>query len=477
MPKHRFPPKPQNNKRKNKKARLSLSCIGIEHEESGDRWRPGDKLKAGRFYQRAIGSYTTVLQLNPTSFDAAYNLARLQYQLAQHPELTGSTHRASRLLLKTAVDSHRRCLALDPANEDALFNTGQVLCSFAEVLIEYRTAPIEAKTEAAQLLVEAVETLQRCLALQEAHYAALQQTQTHTQTQTQTQTGDGDTAMDMTDDPTPAPTAPSSQTTATEQWAIIQPPTTPSTLLDTTLALLSTLATLLPLTHLPHTPPLPTTLSTAHTLLTATLPPLALAASREPEAALVRANLLAAAAEATYRAGGALADYEAGIAAAFAGVEGVQALCDRADAHIQLAGSVPDEGVAWRHYSAAAAALGSAAAAEPGRGEIHVARGDVELLRARLGVEVAVGSRGVLVRNAGVYYRGARRLGGAVEGEAGVKERMVVVESGGEGVEEVLRGLKEGGEAVWAVVVEAVEEGLVGGEWLERVGVSVGGEV
>ncbi|KAH0612909.1 uncharacterized protein H6S33_009289 [Morchella sextelata] len=473
MPKHRFPPKPQSNKRKNKKVPETADeflDVGIEHEESGDRWRPGDKLKAGRFYEKAIDSYNTALQLNPTSFDAAYNLARLQYQLAQHPELTGSTHRSSRLLLKTAVDSHRRCLALDPANEDALFNTGQVLCSFAEVLIEYRTAPVEAKTEAAQLLVEAVGTLQRCLALQEAQYAALQQTQTQAQ-----EAGD-DTSMDMGDEPASSSSTPSEPNT-TEQWAIIQPPTTPSTLLDTTLALLSTLATLLPLTNLPHCPPLSTTLHTAQHLLTTTIPPLAHATSRESEAALSRANLLAAAAEASYRAGGPLADYEAGVAAAFDGVDGVQALCDRADAHIQLAGSVSDDAVAWRHYSFAAQYLAGAAAAEPGRGEIHVARGDVELLRARLGVDVAVRSRGVLVRNAGVYYRGARRLGGGVEGEAAVKERMVVLESGGEGVEEAARGIVEGGEAVWGVVVEAVEEGLVGGEWLERVGGRVGGEV
>ncbi|KAI5845185.1 hypothetical protein DFP73DRAFT_631517 [Morchella snyderi] len=476
MPKHRFPPKPQSNKRKNKKVPETADeflDVGIEHEESGDRWRPGDKLKAGRFYQKAIDCYNTALQLNPTFFDTAYNLARLQYQLAQHPELTGNTHRSSRLLLKTAVDSHRRCLALDPANEDALFNTGQVLCSFAEVLIEYRTAPIEAKTEAAQLLVEAVEILQRCLALQEAQYAALQQTQTQTQ-----EAGD-DTAMDMGDEhseaSTGAPNAPPQ--TTTEQWAIIQPPTTPSTLLDTALALLSTLGTLLPLTGLPHVPPLSTTLTTAQHLLTTTIPPLAHATSREPEAALSRANLLAAAAEAAFRAGGPLADYEAGITAAFDGVDGVQALCDRADAHIQLAGSVSDELVAWRHYSAAAAALSSAAAAEPARGEIHVARGDVELLRARLGVDVAVRSRGMLVRNAGVYYRGARRLGGGVEGEAGVKERMVVVEERGEGWEEVVRALVEGGETVCGVVVDAVEEGLVGGEWLQRVGAGVGGEV
>jgi hypothetical protein len=52
---------------------LLTATAGIEYEESGDRWRPGDKQKAQRFYQRAIDAYQSALNLNSSSFDAAYN--------------------------------------------------------------------------------------------------------------------------------------------------------------------------------------------------------------------------------------------------------------------------------------------------------------------------------------------------------------------------------------------------------------------
>ena len=55
---------------------------GIEYEESGDRWRPGDKPKAGRFYQRAIDAYTSALALDARAFDAAYN----KYVSRRRPE-------------------------------------------------------------------------------------------------------------------------------------------------------------------------------------------------------------------------------------------------------------------------------------------------------------------------------------------------------------------------------------------------------
>jgi len=373
-------------------------------------------------------------------------------------------------------------------------NTGQVLCSLAEVLVEYRNAPVEARSEALNFLCEAVEIFQRCLQVQESQYASSGQGNSN-------DAGDeGDTNMDV-DEPPGRPENPIPSRGGQEdeqmsegsgsddtQWVIVQTPVTLTQILDTALAQLEACASLLPLCAVENRggKPLPWAQSMGETLLSLKIIPLSQETGREQEAALARANFGVSLGEASFRAGLTdLAGWEAAVHLAFPNSEGTtedfQELCDRADAHIQLASAAAEKGeegeegeeavaiFAWRHYAFAAKSLSAAAKLEPAKSEIHIARGDVEILRAKLGIPAAAKSRDVLAKNAGVYYRGAKRLEGdmRIRIEAAVKEAMVAFEGGDGG--ELLKEI-EMGSVVKEVVVEAVDEGLFNAEWLARVG-------
>ncbi|KAG0639623.1 hypothetical protein HOY80DRAFT_75048 [Tuber brumale] len=493
MPKRRFPPV-RSNKRKKELPETSEEFLdaGIELEESGDRWRAGDKAKAGRFYFKAIESYEAALKRNSRSFDATYNRARLLYQLAQHQNLLPTpSDVTSKLLLENAVQSHRECLVLDPENQDALFNTGQALCSLAEVLVEYKNTPVEARSEALKFLCEAVEVFQKCLQVQESKRAPFGLRDGNG-------AGDeGDTDMDTGELPGESENPIRSgrgqedeqmsegSGSDNAQWVIVQTPVTLSQILDTALAQLEACASLLPLCAVENLggKSLSWAQSMGETLLSSKIIPLSQETGREQEVALAKANFGVSLGEASFRAGLTdLAGWEAAVHLAFPNSEGTtrdfRELCDRADAHIRLASTAADKTeeeeeeavayLAWRHYAFAAKSLSAAAKLEPGKSEIHIARGDVEILRAKLGVPAAVKSRDVLAKNASVYYRGAKRLEGDVRIriEAAVKEAMVAFEGGDGG--ELLKGV-EMGPIVKEVVVEAVDEGLFGTEWLTRV--------
>ncbi|RPB04918.1 hypothetical protein L873DRAFT_1840353 [Choiromyces venosus 120613-1] len=495
MPKRKFPPI-RSNKRKKKLPETSEEFldVGIELEESGDRWRAGDKIKAGRFYYKAIESYEAALQRNPKSFDAAYNRARLFYQLAQNSNfLPTPSDVTSKALLEKAVQSHRECLVLSPENQDTLFNAGQALCSLAEVLVEYKNAPVEARSEALNFLCEAVEIYQKCLQVQESQYASFGQGSGNG-----VKNDEGDTDMDADEPEDPAPSGEGDQEdeqmsegsgSDNAQWVMVQPPVTLTQILDTALAQLEACASLLPLCALQESLGgeercLSWAQSMGETLLSAKIIPLSQETGREEEVALAKANFGVSLGEANFRGGLTdLAGWEAAIHLAFPKPEesawDFQELCDRADAHIQLASTAAEKteeggeaaaaNLAWKHYALAAKSLSEAARLEPLKSEIHIARGDVEILRAKLGIPAAVKSRDVLVKNAGVYYRGAKRLECdlRIRIEAAVKEAMVAFEGGDGGA--LLRGI-EMGPVVKEVVMEAVDEGLFGVEWLVRVG-------
>ncbi|KAG0138756.1 hypothetical protein HOY82DRAFT_475742 [Tuber indicum] len=486
MPKRRFPPI-RSNKRKKELPETSEEFLdaGIGLEESGDRWRAGDKAKAGRFYFKAIESYEAALERNSRSFDATYNRQLNSIHLVTRGSPTNLD-----TVERKAVQSHRECLVLDPENQDALFNTGQALCSLAEALVEYKNTPVEARSEAWKFLCEAVEIFQKCLQVQEFKRASFGP-------RDGSGAGDGDTDMDADEPPggsgNPIPSQGGQEDeqmsegsgSDNAQWVIVQTPVTLSQILDTALAQLEACASLLPLCAVEKLggKSLSWAQSMGETLLSSKIIPLSQETGREQEVALAKANFEVSLGEASFRAGLTdLAGWEAAIHLAFPNSEGTtqgfQELCDRADAHIRLASTAADKTeeeeeeavayLAWRHYAFAAKSLSAAAKLEPGKSEIHIARGDVEILRAKLGVPAAAKSRDVLVKNAGVYYRGAKRLEGDVRVriEAAVKEAMVAFESGDEG--ELLKGV-EMGPIVKEVVVEAVDEGLFGAEWLTRV--------
>jgi len=478
MPRRQF-----HTNRKNKKVPETADDFldaGVEYEESGDRWRPGDKAKAGRFYVRAIDSYQASLVRNPRSFDAAYNKARLQYYISQEPELLPPEHQSRNgvtSLLGTALQSHRDCLSLDPENEDALFNTGQVLSSLAEVLVDDRNASTESKLAAIAHLDESITIFQKCLSTQEAQYDAFEASRSADSMPVELPTNMHEVDMDTDEQGGVAvPASPSSETASSEghQYAVVQTPVTLSQILDTALAQLN--AFTISLSLLTHDVKALERASAAAEQLRSEK--LWLLASKLPdqaeEVSLANASYLIASAEAFYKAGlRNLATWENDLGAIFV-VEGsswdwensARALCDKAEAHSAIALAAAESSyldTAWRQYAVAAQCLASAAKLDRKKAEIYLLRGDTEMLRSRLQVEAAVKSRDLLRKNAGVFYRGAATLdpGGKAGYEGKVKEWM-------------LNNEEQNSRPTWSdvgtkIAREAVEEGIFGREWMSRI--------
>ena len=173
---------------------------------------------------------------------------------------------------------------------------------------------------------------------------------------------------------------------------------------------------------------------------------------------------------------------------AFRGLElggNAEGLCDCAEALLAFNSSVRVNGggsadldARWKALTSALENL-TAATKIPdveNVANIHMLRGDVELLRWQLGrddgnagYEVARKNAGTLVRNAEKFYRGAKvsaqmREGmGIVGREAGIKEVLAAdlgkEEGLGVGLKELVKG--EGGAAAREVLEDAVDEGLV----------------
>lgn len=264
------------------------------------------------------------------------------------------------------------------------------------------------------------------------------------------------------------------------EYAHIHTPTTPGTLLDTLLALLGSHTTLLPLLPAEE---LPNHLAALAPHLSTTLPNLqALLPERIPEIRLTTALLRCAESEAHFRCSpdaSTLAAWSATILDPSIWPEDtVETLSAKSDLHISISQAAVDPEVipsphplvAWKHLSHASLCLGAASKLDPTNPNLYLARGDVEVMRSRIqGVEAVEKARGVLRKNAGVYYRGAGKVAGEM-GEIGkeveVKGRMVEAEERGDGE---VRWTGLGARLVSRVVQEAVEEGVFGEEWRGRV--------
>ena len=106
--------------------------------------------------------YDKGLQKHPSSFDLAYNKARLELEITQQPALVEHVGLPLVDLLQQTLESHRYALKLNEENPDVLFNTSQVLISLAEQLSEGGRSP-----EAIPLLQQSLELLSACLSRQE----------------------------------------------------------------------------------------------------------------------------------------------------------------------------------------------------------------------------------------------------------------------------------------------------------------------
>lgn len=371
-----------------------------------------------------------------------------------------------------------------PRNTDNPSNTAQVLTSLAEALDDSNTN-VDAVVP---LLEEAIELFQRCLTLQEFRLSESQALQDST-----TNTPDADTEDGGAPLTEPSPSQPP---TTDEQWATILEPVTPSTLLDTILAQLETLTLLLSKTTASASRPLAWLDEYSTTLLTALPTYLTPLPERAPEAALTRANLLAALADATFRADRlAFPAYERAVYDAYRSLDlaaDPKALSDKADAMLNFQASLrlhareeqlPQQIVArWGAMTQAGAALAAAAKVDGVENleRIHLARGDAELLRfatrTLTGYPGSVDA-GVLLRNAGVFYRGAANQAavtgdqeaGRVRREAGIKNALVAALGGEMGLLGEL--LKTETRATREVLEEAVGDGLVEAAWLREAGI------
>ncbi|KAI4929393.1 uncharacterized protein J4E92_005057 [Alternaria infectoria] len=214
-----------------------------EFEQAAGKWRAGDAAKAVRFFNRAIDAYNEGLKRHPQSFDLAYNKANLQYTISEDERIISHFGNRTALLEETLM-SHRYAISLNPTNTDILFNAAQVLTSLAEAGLE-ASSPAAGKQDARPLLEEAFDILTKCLENQQQEYSQMQaeiakieasgeyKEAWEGERQQPAETQEQDMKTDSGASETPG------------DWATVEEPLTPTSILETCTAQLSTLTTLL----------------------------------------------------------------------------------------------------------------------------------------------------------------------------------------------------------------------------------------
>ncbi|EGD90740.1 hypothetical protein H112_02206 [Trichophyton rubrum D6] len=431
---------------------------GVDLEEAGEKWRAGDPVKSMRFFMRAIEMYETGLRRYPASFDLAYNKARVQYEITQHPKLVTQLPGPIIDILRIALDSHREALQKDQDNADILFNTAQVLTSVAEALTEGKHADEEQTEEALKCLTEALELFQRCLVLQELRFTEFEQQLQMVQNSGpdhQTQHNKQDEQQQQQQQQTQGDVGDSrTGSTEAEEWAAVVEPVTKNTLIDTAIAQLEALATLCGLLSSDHGSTLVWVEEYSSDLLREKIAAYVEGTDRANEVAMVRAKFLSILLEINYRSGRIDLDtYKQELDAAWSNNVDVShdpaGLSNQAEALIGFSSAIADayptidvERFPWSldlRWQALGVALSRLAAASKLAGpdnlaKIHIARGDAEMHRWRLGqvpfcYAPAVDNAATLLKNAETYYRGgaatARRDGWPeAEREGTVKEAL-----------------------------------------------------
>jgi hypothetical protein len=493
-------------------------------------------VKALRFYQKAVTTYIEGLSKYPKSFDLAYNKALLLYHITQEKRISSQVE-SLLSLLKEALDAHRLALSIDQENPDVLFNTAQVLTSFAEELNENTDSDPDVKSQSISLLQEAVELFAACLTRQEMEFTQLQEMQSVV---------DESTSNEVEQSQLQSKKAGSE---SGEQWAVVLEPITPDTLIETALAQLGSLSSLATVAAPTSSSLLANLSEIATPIVTQKLPSyISLLPTSVPEDALGNKStpfLVVSASSSTFHPDQpqrplnpqAEAKAEADLAVAvfktaLAGAEyqsklasteaysnctkeaftrlveatnsddyplaaSIQILCAYEDALVEFADAIVGMDPAYSHPDSAthcwtALALAqdllikvttklsteASAASEfdlPGKAQIYLQRGDIELLRsglARLPSATAsiANSLPTLLKNAGVYYRGAAGLAQQdgneeIQNEAVVKAGVVKVAEGAWGggvmlgVNDLFQGMNA--ETVQETVNTMVEERLI----------------
>ncbi|KAL4938593.1 hypothetical protein BDV06DRAFT_200703 [Aspergillus oleicola] len=463
-------------------------AVGVEQEEAGEKWRAGDAAKSLRFFMRAIATYDEGLQRHPIAFDLAYNKARVQYEITQHPRLAAQLSTPLGEALSVALSSHREALVLEQDNADALFNTAQVLTSLAEAITDTKRPIEENLNQAAKFLQESIDLFQRCLVLQEQKY---------TEMQVQIR------QMESGEVPQPAPEQMQAQEmqddgdlkeSEQEQWAAVVEPVTRDTLVDTAIAQLDALSTLCSLLAYDPGVGLNWVEEYSTDLLHKKVATFVEGSNRQYEAGLSRGRFNAALNEVLYRSGRTdVETYHAAVVTSFSDLNisaDPEGLCAKADAFISFNTATAEQppsnepesfskslSLRWQALSAAIDALTKASKLPDAENlpKIHLARGDSEMSRWRLGFppwehDVARQHGPTLLRNAQTYYRGAaalaRRDGSADEDRDGTCKEAIAAAI--EGQKEKLAQLKNTApKELLAVAEDMVEDGWVSGPDME----------
>ncbi|KAI9041695.1 uncharacterized protein KD926_006593 [Aspergillus affinis] len=460
-------------------------AVGVEQEEAGEKWRAGDAAKSMRFFMRAIATYDEGLKKHPQAFDLAYNKARVQYEITQHPRLAAQLPAPVGDILQTTLQSHREALVLDQDNADVLFNTAQVLTSLAEAITDTKRPADEQLNQAVKFLQEALELFQRCLLLQEMKYTEMQEhiKQMESGALDQRPENIQPTEEQMDD------AGESMTSEQQEQWAAVVEPVTKDTLVDTAVAQLETLTTLCNLLTFDPRVGLPWVEGYSTDLLQEKITTYVDGSSRTYDASLARAKFACALAEVLYRGGRIdVETYYGELARVFTPELDLSAdpdgLCSKADALTSFNTAVTDLPpshdhemfakslkLRWQALSAALDGLTKASKIPDAENlpKIHLARGDVEVNRWRLGMppwEFALAQQNstLLLQNAQTYYRGAaalaRRDGAADEERDGTCKGAITAAMNGQ--KEKLDQLKRSAPKELMVVAEdMVEDGWV----------------
>ncbi|KAJ9658032.1 hypothetical protein H2201_007927 [Coniosporium apollinis] len=460
-----------------------------ELEKSGGKWRAGDAAKATRFFQRAIDTYNAGLQRYPRSFDLAYNKALLQYQMTQDPRIAAQLGDPVVLLRETLEShQYARQLSEENADilfnaAQVLTSLAEARAEDVEDA-ESRNDAARLLQEAVELFSACLARQEMEYSEQQA--AAAEAVNTVADTNARDDTDTMDVAETSSDSPATEqwatvvePVTPGTLLeTALAQLSAL------STLVSLTtsssvsaLDFIHELASPLLATKIPSYLSLITTDPSARTkeefssasarLISVTEPspqPVAEGAEEPPPhvtAALTISAYTAVVADAEYRAGLTNADdyaarltnayepllsedrYQAAPSKPFIAVLGAYA-----DALSDLASSLAGLGRAkrqpnqnpsqhaslrWQALSRAQELLTATSKQETSNAEkarIYLARGDIELGRFQLAnlpdaAASLVKSREVLLKNAGVYYRGAAGLARQTSDEEAVTEATV----------------------------------------------------
>ena len=369
-------------------------------------------------------------------------------------------------------------------------NTAQVLTSLAENLTEGRALVNNPRNEALRLLQEALELFQRCLNVQEYKFTQAQENAAQ------------EAAFPSDADNTDGAPLSGNESNASEEevWAAVEELITTDTLLDTAVAQLDTLTEICSLGSSHTRNDLAWIEEYYRTELQGKIDSYNNESNRKHEVALSKANFISSISDAAFRGGKLdLPTYERELNAAFSHLDldlnkDPQGLCDKADAYLSFNTSVQNAmqqaqanefaqtgSVCWKHITKALDSLTAASRLPDVQNlpRIHLRRGDCELLRLHLGeaplnYDLAIKSASTLLKNAEVYFRGAAALAKSNEDaqdeykEAEVKEAIVMALA--DDPQKLSMSIKLQRDVVGAIVEEMKDEGLLGDEAVQKMG-------